>query len=147
MKACALICLHLMAEENAWRSDCGSSASSSTSCENNVGNDALFVIGLQGSGDTIALFLQDWEVAKVALSCHVVLDMLWTEHPHTAYFLAHSFAHMHLYGSSLMSSRVWLRVVSSNELFLSFECLYLLSILFISSVLVIILHVVATAEY
>ena len=40
--------------------------------ENNVGNDALFVIGLQGSGDTVASFLQDWEVAKVALSCHLV---------------------------------------------------------------------------
>ena len=38
--------------------------------ENNVGNGALFVIGLQGSGDVIAHFLQDWEVAKVAPSCH-----------------------------------------------------------------------------
>ena len=53
--------------------------SSSSSDENNVGNDALFVIGLHGSGDTIALFLQDWEVAKVALSCHIALDMLWQE--------------------------------------------------------------------
>ena len=32
-----------------------------------MGNDALFVIGLHGSGDTIALFLQDWEVAKGSL--------------------------------------------------------------------------------
>ena len=69
-KACALIGLHMMAEENSWRSDSGSCVSSSSSGENNVGNDTLFVIGLQGSGDTIALFLQDWEVAKVALSCH-----------------------------------------------------------------------------
>ena len=49
---------------------------SSSSDENNVGNDALFVIGVHGSGDTIALFLQDWEVAKAALSWHVALDML-----------------------------------------------------------------------
>ena len=49
--------------------------SSSSSGENNVGDDALFVIGLQGSGDTIALFLQDWEVAKAALSFHAPLDM------------------------------------------------------------------------
>ena len=40
-----------------------------SSSENNVGHGALFVIGR--SGDAIALFLQDWEVAKVALSCHV----------------------------------------------------------------------------
>ena len=57
-----------MAEENAWWSDSGSSASSSSSCEDNVGNDALYVIWLHGSADTIALFLQDCEVAKVALT-------------------------------------------------------------------------------
>ena len=65
VQACALIGLHMLAEENAWRSDSGFSASSSSSCEDNVDNDALCVIGLHGSGDTIALFLQDWEVAKI----------------------------------------------------------------------------------
>ena len=35
--------------------------------------------GLHGSVDAIALFLQDWEVAKVALSCHIALDMLCQE--------------------------------------------------------------------
>ena len=54
VKACALIGLHMVAEENSWRSDSGSSVSSSSSDENNMGNDALFVIGLHGSGDTIA---------------------------------------------------------------------------------------------
>ena len=49
------------------------------SCENNVGNGALSVIGLHGSGDAITHFLQDWEVAKVALSCHVALDSLCQE--------------------------------------------------------------------
>ena len=57
----------------------GSSVSSSSSGDHNVGNDALFVIGLQGCGDTIAVFLQDWEVAKVPLSCHIALDMLCQE--------------------------------------------------------------------
>ena len=71
VKACALVGLHMMAEESSWRSDSWS--------ENNVGNDALFVIGLHGSDDTIALFLQDWEVAKVALSCHISLDILCQE--------------------------------------------------------------------
>ena len=47
--------------------------------ENNVGNGSLFVIGLHRSGDAIALFLQDWEVAKVALSCRIALDMLCQE--------------------------------------------------------------------
>ena len=79
VKACALIGLHMMIVENSGRSENGSSVSSSSSDENNVGNDALFVIGLHGSGDTIALFLQDWEVAKVALSCHIALDMLCQE--------------------------------------------------------------------
>ena len=37
-----------------------------SSSENNVGNGALFVIGLHRSGEAIAHFLQDWEVAKVA---------------------------------------------------------------------------------
>ena len=60
-------------------SDSGSSVSSSSSSENNVGNDALCVIGLQGSGDKMSLFLQDWVVAKVALSCHIALDMLCQE--------------------------------------------------------------------
>ena len=44
-----------------------------------MGNDALCVIGLHGSGDKISLFLQDWEVAKVALSYHIALDMLCQE--------------------------------------------------------------------
>ena len=68
VKACALVVLHMMAEEDPWRMDSGPFSSSSSS-ENNVGNGALFVMELHGSGDAIALFLQDWEVAKVALSC------------------------------------------------------------------------------
>ena len=69
----------MMIEEYSGWSEKGSSVSSSSSDENNVGNGALFVIGLHGSGDTIALFLQEWEVAKVALSCHMALDMLCQE--------------------------------------------------------------------
>ena len=69
VKACALIGWHMMAEENARRSDSSCSMSSSGgSCEGNVGNDAQHIIGQHGSGDTMSLFLQDWEVAKVALS-------------------------------------------------------------------------------
>ena len=79
VKACALVELHMMAEENSWRSDSGSSVSSSSSSKNNVGYDALCVIGLHGSGDKISVLLKDWEVAKVALSCHIAVDMLCQE--------------------------------------------------------------------
>ena len=34
---------------------------------------------LHGPGDKIFLFLQDWELAKVAPSCHMALDMLCEE--------------------------------------------------------------------
>ena len=47
--------------------------------EGNVNNEALHAIGLHGSGDKTSCYLQDWEVAKVALSCHIALDMLCQE--------------------------------------------------------------------
>ena len=53
--------------------------SSSDSREGNVGNDALHVSGLYGLGHKISLFLKDWELAKVALSCQIALDMLCQE--------------------------------------------------------------------
>ena len=46
-----------------------------SSSEHNVGNGALFVIGPNRSGGAIAHFLQDWEVANVALSCRIALDL------------------------------------------------------------------------
>ena len=35
----------------------------------------LEVIG-QGSGEVGALFLEDWEFGRVALSCHMTMDFL-----------------------------------------------------------------------
>ena len=86
----ALIALHVIAEEgrdgdgchapglgDGWKMGCpkspmwesegevwweDKSVSSSGSCEGNVCNDALHVIGLYGSGGKISLFLQDWEL-------------------------------------------------------------------------------------
>ena len=55
-------------EGEAWSEDKG--VSSSDSRESSVCNEALHVIGLYG-------FLKDWELAKVALSCH--MDMLCQE--------------------------------------------------------------------
>ena len=59
-------------EGEAWSED--EDASSTASREGNVCNDALHVVGLHGPSDKISLFLQDWELARVALSCH----MPWT---------------------------------------------------------------------
>ena len=107
LKKCALIVLHVTAEEgrdgdgchvpglgDEWKMSCPKSpmwesegeawsedenVSSSGSRESNVCKDALHVIGLYGPGDKIAFFMQDWELAMVALSCHMALDMLCQE--------------------------------------------------------------------
>ena len=57
----------------------GGSEASEDEQADNVSNDASYVIGLHGSGDKISRYLQDWEVAEVALSCHTALDMLCQE--------------------------------------------------------------------
>ena len=64
-------------EGEAWSED--ESVSSGGSREGNVCNDALHVIGLRGPGGSISLFVKDWELAKVALRCHMALDMLCQE--------------------------------------------------------------------
>ena len=40
--------------------------------EHNVGNLAIEVVGQNWSGEVISLFLEDWEVGRVAPSCHFV---------------------------------------------------------------------------
>ena len=108
LKDCALVAFHMIAEEGeggedvchapdlggewkvgypkspmwesgdeAWSED--ESVPSNGSREGNVGNDALHATGLYGPGDKICLFLQDWELAKVALSCHMAPNMLCQE--------------------------------------------------------------------
>ena len=63
-------------EGEAWSED---ESVSSGSREDTVCKDALHVIGLYGPGVKISIFLQDWVLAKVALSCHMALDMLCQE--------------------------------------------------------------------
>ena len=106
--ACALIGLHLMAAESAsgssggqspdsgdmWRHGCPKSPdwdsdgeswsereglSSSDFREHNVECPALHVIGQNWSNEKVSLFLEDWELARVALSRHTALDMLCQE--------------------------------------------------------------------
>ena len=57
----------------------GGSEASEDDQADNVSNEALYVIGWHGSGDQISGHLQDWEVAKVALSCHLALEVLCQE--------------------------------------------------------------------
>ena len=57
----------------------GGSEASENDQADNVSNEAANVIGLHGSGHKISRFLQDWAVARVALSCHVALKMLCQE--------------------------------------------------------------------
>ena len=42
-------------------------------------NCALHVIKLYGPGDKVSPFLKDWELARVALSYHIALDMMCQE--------------------------------------------------------------------
>ena len=54
----------------------GESEASEDEQADSVSNEALCVIGVHGSGNEISRYLQGWEVAQVALSCHRALDML-----------------------------------------------------------------------
>ena len=60
-------------EGEAWSGD--ESVSSTASHKGDMCNDALHVIGLHGFGGKISLFLQNWELAKVAPNCHMALDV------------------------------------------------------------------------
>ena len=108
LKACALIGVYLMGAEGAsgssgspspdlgdmWRHGCRKSPdwdseggswsereglSSSYFREHDVESPALHVIGLHWSGEKVSFFLEDWELARVALSCHIALDMFCQE--------------------------------------------------------------------
>ena len=105
LKVCALIGLHLLAAEgeagssgsqspvlgDMWRHGCpmslewiSSCSASETSCggeeyEHNNECRAIEVIGQDRSSEVAALFLQDWELGRVALSCHMAMDLLCRE--------------------------------------------------------------------
>ena len=94
IKTCALCGLHMVAEEDMWRYECpknpdwnsdvgvwtrSEGTSSSEMYEHNVESLALEVIGQNWSGEMVSLFLEDWELARVALSCHLAPDLLCQE--------------------------------------------------------------------
>ena len=57
----------------------GEDASSVECYEHNVDNFAIEVVGQNWSSEVISLFLEDWEVGRVALSCHLSMDLLCQE--------------------------------------------------------------------
>ena len=54
-------------------------ASSSEYYEHNGDNLAIEVVGQNWSSEVISLFLEDWEVGRVALSCHLSMDLFCQE--------------------------------------------------------------------
>ena len=54
-------------------------ASSLEYYEHNVGNLAVKVVGQHWSSEVNSLFLEDWEIGRVALSCHLSVDLLCQE--------------------------------------------------------------------
>ena len=102
--ACALIGLHLLAAEGeGWsggsrshdlgdmsRHGCPVSPERISSCsavrplgcevqEDNNECQAIEVSGQGWSSEVVALFLEDWELGRVALSCHMTMDLLRQE--------------------------------------------------------------------
>ena len=95
LTACVLIGLHLLAAEGEdgssccqspdlgdmwspeWFSSCSASVTSGggEECEHSNGCRAIEVIGQDWSSEVVALFLEDWELRRVALSCHMAMDL------------------------------------------------------------------------
>ena len=105
LKACALIGLHLLAAEGEassrvsqspalrdmsrqgcpksreWVSSC-SARETSFGCEVHEHNNKcrqLKSLGQDLSSEVVALFLEDWELGRAALSCHITMDLLCQE--------------------------------------------------------------------
>ena len=69
-----------------WRNGCPKSSGPTSEAywgfefsEHNVGGMAIEVIGQDRSSNVVALFLKDWELGRVALSCHMTMDYLCQE--------------------------------------------------------------------
>ena len=66
-----------------WKEDVSCSVNESTSGdgvhEHSVDCRADEVIGQDWSSEVVALFLEDWELGRVALSCHMAMDLLCQE--------------------------------------------------------------------
>ena len=64
-----------------WISPC-SASETSVGCEVYEHNNecrATEVIGRDRSSEMVALFLEDWDLGRVALNCHMIMDLLCQE--------------------------------------------------------------------
>ena len=64
-----------------WISSC-SASETTCGCEEYEHNNecwATEVVGQDWSSEVAALFLEDWELRRVALSCHMTMDLLCQE--------------------------------------------------------------------
>ena len=74
MKARAMCGLRMMEEMSS-----GTTSEDEEYKEHNVGNLSLEVVEQGWSGGLVCLFLEDWELSRAALSCHLALDLLCQE--------------------------------------------------------------------
>ena len=59
--------------------------------EHNIGHPAIEVVGQNWSSEVISLFLEDWEVGRVALCCcHLSMDLLCQETRDACWGSSHS---------------------------------------------------------
>ena len=76
-----ILLLRLPKKSLAWSGDGfegerSEDTSSEEYCEHNVDNLATEVVGQNGSSEVISLFLDDWEIGRVGLSCQLSMDFL-----------------------------------------------------------------------
>ena len=92
LKACALIGLHLLAADyevgssgsqspdvgDMWKYVCPkrSDLEQNVVYEHNNESRVIEVIGQDWSSEVVAPFLEDWELRRAALSCHMTMDFL-----------------------------------------------------------------------
>ena len=64
-----------------WRSSCSASDTfcGGENCDHNKKCQAIEVIGQDWSSEVVALFLEGWELGRVALSCNMAIDLLCQE--------------------------------------------------------------------
>ena len=76
--------------------------------EHNVGNLALEVVRQNWSTEVISLFLEDWKVGRVALSCHLAMDLPCQEMRDVCWGLAHCVPSARNEGGGVLMRRFFL---------------------------------------
>ena len=74
VKACALIGLHMMSEENSKKYGLGRPWPRRRFCEHTVDDLAIEVVGQHWTNEAISLSTEDWEVGRVPSSCHLFVS-------------------------------------------------------------------------